>query len=356
MVDVPKVCCCSSIIVKNFNEIEEGLELLTEYRPMKFYMGYIHSLDQLIISTYQRGSLLRYNFSNQELVKFYPYNQTDKPLRTWTNSFVYVQKKNLLIVADVMYGDILFFNVADYQLVKRFKLNIEINSLSSFVINIDQFQDIFYVCFNNTLQSYDLSDDSFKFLKEWSLSIHSPERFYIINPTPEETLMIFLDKNSVVKIYSLIERKLMKFKEFSLFCSCHDNSISYFQDICIDNLGRIIAINNYNNDLMVYSHDGIILARLNVDIPFGRQRNNSITCTLSFDSKRSKILFSVGCKIYALNSSVLDIHGWSLFNHNKMPVYIKNLVKLVTMIRSLHLESVISLIPNELLFEIFQFL
>jgi len=60
--------------------------------------------------------------------------------------------------------------------------------------------------------------------------------------------------------------------------------------------------------------------------------------------------------VIGANQWLADTFTWLPFRYRDAPSWMKQAVSTMTMIRSLVDESVLSMIPNELLFEIFSFL
>jgi len=48
--------------------------------------------------------------------------------------------------------------------------------------------------------------------------------------------------------------------------------------------------------------------------------------------------------------------NWTIDRHHLAPIHVARVIETMTMIRSLEHSSIVSLLPNELLFEIFQYL
>jgi len=80
---------------------------------------------------------------------------------------------------------------------------------------------------------------------------------------------------------------------------------------------------------------------------------------VAFDEHRGLIAFSAGNRVHVIgaNQWLADTFTWRPDLHRYAPSSIKQAILTMTMIRSLVDErSAMSLIPNELLFEIFSFL
>ena len=79
---------------------------------------------------------------------------------------------------------------------------------------------------------------------------------------------------------------------------------------------------------------------------------------MAFDEHRGLIAFSAGHRVHVIgaNQWLADTFTWHPDRHRYAPSWIKRTVSTMTMIRSVVDDSAMSMIPNELLFEIFSFL
>jgi len=123
------------------------------------------------------------------------------------------------------------------------------------------------------------------------------------------------------------------------------------QGVCIDNQGRIIVTDCFNSRLQSFTHEGHHISSLDCGIerPFG----------VAFDEHRGLIAFSAGHRVHVIeaNQWLADTFTWRPDRHRYAPSWMKQAVSTMTMIRSLVDESsAMSMIPNELLFEVFSFL
>ena len=123
------------------------------------------------------------------------------------------------------------------------------------------------------------------------------------------------------------------------------------QGLCIDNQGRIIVADTYNRRLQSFTHEGHHISSFDCgsEYPLG----------VAFDEHRGLIAFSTGNRVRVIgaNQWLADTFTWRPDRHRHAPSWIKRTVSTMTMIRSLVDESsAMSMIPNELLFEIFSFL
>jgi len=123
------------------------------------------------------------------------------------------------------------------------------------------------------------------------------------------------------------------------------------QGVCIDNQGRVIVIDSKNHRLQSFTHEGHHISSLDcgTEKPFG----------VAFDEHRGLIAFTAGHRVHVIepNQWLADTKFvWRPDRHRYAPSWMKQAVSTMTMIRSLVDESAMSMIPNELLFEIFSML
>jgi len=121
--------------------------------------------------------------------------------------------------------------------------------------------------------------------------------------------------------------------------------------VCIDNQGRIIVADFRNNRLQSFTHEGHHISSFDcgTEYPYG----------VTFDEHRGLIAFSAGHRVHVIGADqwLADTFTWRVDRHRYAPSWMKQAVSTMTMIRSLVDESsAMSMIPNELLFEIFSFL
>jgi len=123
------------------------------------------------------------------------------------------------------------------------------------------------------------------------------------------------------------------------------------QGVCVDNQGRIIVADHCNYRLQAFTHEGHHISSFDCgyDIPWG----------VAFDEHRGLIAFSTQDRVHVIgaNQWLPGTFTWRVDRHRYAPSWIKQAVSTMTMIRSVVDESsAMSMIPNELLFEIFSFL
>ena len=124
----------------------------------------------------------------------------------------------------------------------------------------------------------------------------------------------------------------------------------YPQGVCIDNQGRIIVADFSNNRLQSFTHEGHHISSFDCgsEKPYG----------VAFDEHRGLIAFTADNRVHVIgaNQWLPDTFTWRPDRHRYAPSWMKQAASTMTMIRSLVDESAMSMIPNELLFEIFSFL
>jgi len=120
--------------------------------------------------------------------------------------------------------------------------------------------------------------------------------------------------------------------------------------LCIANQGRIIVADQYNNRLQSFTHEGHHISSFDCGI--------EMPCGVAFDEHRGLIAFSAGNRVHVIgaNQWLADTFTWRPDRHRYAPSWMKQAVSTMTMIRSLVDDSAMSMIPNELLFEIFSML
>jgi len=126
--------------------------------------------------------------------------------------------------------------------------------------------------------------------------------------------------------------------------------LKYPRGMCIDNQGRIIVAEYFNHRLQSFTHDGHHISSFDC----GREK----PVVVAFDEHRGLIAFTAGHRVHVIgaNQWLADTFMWRPDRHRHAPSWMKQAVSTMTMIRSLVDESAMSMIPNELLFEIFSFL
>jgi len=122
--------------------------------------------------------------------------------------------------------------------------------------------------------------------------------------------------------------------------------------VCIDNQGRIIVVDTSNNRLQSFTHEGHHISSFDChsEWPYG----------VAFDEHRGLIAFSTDHRVHVIgaNQWLADTEfTWRPDRHRYAPSWMKQAILTMTMIRSVVDDcSAMSMIPNELLFEIFSHL
>jgi len=123
------------------------------------------------------------------------------------------------------------------------------------------------------------------------------------------------------------------------------------QGVCIANQGRIIVADCYNIRLQSFTHEGHHISSFDC----GTKKPHGV----AFDEHRGLIAFSSGHRVHVIgaNQWLANTFSWRPDLHRHAPSWMKQAILTMTMIRSVVDEcSAMSMIPNELLFEIFSFL
>jgi len=123
------------------------------------------------------------------------------------------------------------------------------------------------------------------------------------------------------------------------------------QGLCIDNQGRTIVADSDNRRLQSFTHEGHHISSFD-----GGTKHPS---GVAFDEHRGLIAFTTSSQVHVIgaNQWLADTFTWRPDRHRYAPSWIKQAVSTMTMIRSVVDDSAsMSMIPNELLFEIFSFL
>ena len=154
-------------------------------------------------------------------------------------------------------------------------------------------------------------------------------------------------RNHRVQVLSLIDGSFLFLfgEEGSQPCQ-----LNYPQGVCIDNQGRIIVADQNNCRLQAFTHEGHHISSFEC----GDERPHAV----AFDEHRGLIAFTAGGQVRAIGADqwLPGTFSWRPERHRYAPAWIKQTVLTMTMIRSLVDDSAMSMIPNELLFEIFSML
>jgi len=122
--------------------------------------------------------------------------------------------------------------------------------------------------------------------------------------------------------------------------------------VCIANQGRIIIADFNNHRLQSFTHEGHHISSFDCGI--------EKPCAVAFDEHRGLIAFTASNQVHVIgaNQWLADTKiVWRPHLHRYAPSWMKQVISTMTMIRSVVDEcSAMSMIPNELLFEIFSHL
>jgi len=119
--------------------------------------------------------------------------------------------------------------------------------------------------------------------------------------------------------------------------------------VCIVNQGRIIVADFYSSRLQAFTHEGHHISSFQAEMPW----------EVAFDEHRGLIAFSAENRVHVIgaNQWLAGTFIWRPDRHRYAPSWMKQAISTMTIIRSLVDESSsMSMIPNELLFEIFSHL
>jgi len=124
------------------------------------------------------------------------------------------------------------------------------------------------------------------------------------------------------------------------------------QGLCIANQGRIIVADFFGNRLQSFTHEGHHISSFDCGL-------REPPYAVAFDEYRGLIAFTAGNRVHVIgaNQWLADTFTWRPDRRRYAPSWMKQAVSTMTMIRSVIDEcSAMSMIPNELLFEIFSWL
>jgi len=154
--------------------------------------------------------------------------------------------------------------------------------------------------------------------------------------------------NHRVQVLSLIDGSFLFM--FGATGGCSRCQLCRPHGLCIDNHGRIIVTSTSDRHLQAFTHEGHHISSF---------RCGERPWDVAFDEHRGLIAFTAGNRVHVIgaNQWLPDTKfTWRVDRHHRAPSWMKQAISTMTMIRSLVDESAMSMIPNELLFEIFSFL
>jgi len=132
------------------------------------------------------------------------------------------------------------------------------------------------------------------------------------------------------------------------------SQLSFPHGVCIDNQGRIIVADMICNRLQSFTPEGHHISSFDCR-RLGRPHG------VAFDEHRGLIAFTADNRVHVIgaNQWLADTFTWRPDRHRYAPRWMKQAISTMTMIRSLVDDgesASMSMIPNEILFEIFSFL
>jgi len=122
------------------------------------------------------------------------------------------------------------------------------------------------------------------------------------------------------------------------------------EGVCIDHQGRIIVCDTNNHRLQAFTPEGHHISSFDC----GTEKPWDV----AFDEHRGLIAFTAGNRVHVIGADqwLAYTFTWRPDRHQDAPRWMKRAISTMTMIRSLVDDSAMSMIPNELLFEIFSWL
>ena len=120
------------------------------------------------------------------------------------------------------------------------------------------------------------------------------------------------------------------------------------RSVCVDSLSRIIVACAVDRAIRVFSADGELLSTL----PWPEAPPEGV----ALDELRGLVAISAGNQVHVLEAESCLSSRWRPDRHCYASEATKSVVLAMTMVRSIAVESPVSLLPNELLFEIYQYL
>ena len=199
---------------------------------------------------------------------------------------------------------------------------------------------------NARLQVLSSIDGSFEFTRPCSVAPHA-----VCIDSQRERIIVAAADHRRVQVLSSIDRMATLF-EFSWPSGSdhHYHSSSFTPTgVCVDNHGRIITADFNNHQLVAFTSQGHYISSFDCQIrPYG----------VAFDEHRGLIAFSAGHRVFVIEANrwLCDTYEWRPERHAYAPLEIKRTVWTIVMLRAVAHWSTISLLPNELLFELFALL
>jgi len=228
--------------------------------------------------------------------------------------------------------------------------DLELNNPRGIAIDKHHHRIIVVDTFNHRLVF--LSSIDFSFLFSVANQGSRPGKFCLpsgIAIDDDRHRIIVADKlNHRVQVLSSIDGSFL----FEFGSQGHQpGQFKYPLGVCIANQGRIIVADSKNHRLQAFTHDGHHISSFDC----GTKKPSGV----ALDQHRGLIAFTADNRVFVIGSNqwLADTKfTWRPDVHRYAPSWMKRTVSTMTMIRSLVDESALSMIPNEILFEIFSFL
>ena len=202
--------------------------------------------------------------------------------------------------------------------------------------------------YQHRLQFFSIDDGSFLFNVGVSGTLVGQFRYPVglaVDCVRDRLIVADSDTHRIQVLSSVDGAFLFEFGK----CGRRECEFNRPRGLCVDHLGRIIVADSENQRLQAFTPQGDFIATL--ECP-------AYTVGVSFDERRGLIAFATAHRVHVIAANRWLPHSfvWKPDRHRYAPHDIRQEVLTMTMIRSLVHESSVSLLPNELLFEIFAML
>jgi len=267
------------------------------------------------------------------------------------------QRNARLVVADTFGDRVQIFTIDSYSLVLAIVADgsgaIKLNRPDGVVIDHSRDRLIISDTGNHRLVIVSITNESYSIVKcIGSLGARAGEfnapRGIAID-THRDRLIVADCNNHRIQVLSANDGSFLF--EFGGYGGAPEQ-LSSPRGVCVDNLGRIVVADSFHFRLQAYTPDGQLISSYysQPHAPFG----------VAFDTTRGEFAYTARDQLHriAANEWLPDtlVRRWRVDLHRCAPECIRRVVLAVTMLRSIALWSNLSLLPNELLFEIFQYL
>lgn len=286
-------------------------------------------------------------------------------------TMIYYQKKNYLLIHYELdndnYRKILIYDIINFQFLGSIPINCW--SRKKILMTVDQAEGILYCWYDkHRLASFYL--DSVVLHSE--IPIQNPDYLHKFESLDAENSIVeflfdsanYYHLNPISAISTLLSIKKIYNDEYrSNKLEIPMRLQSKLQDkiTCVDQNNHIILYNRLNDELIAHDIHGSLRGKLffyNSIEKLLPNIDSTKIMEMIYDEINSQFIFITDQTLIFLDSEGwlqdgLDDFVWEPNNHHLAPIVMKQMVLLMTMIRNLHLESNISLLPNEILFQIF---